>query len=68
MSPICNFKRFQQKLRDQVDRLSMMRSVRLMHFFWRTILQDNWDKIFKNGPRKICGRHPLKSLKEYGLL
>ena len=27
-----------------------------------------WDKVFKNGPSKICGRQPLKSLKEYGLL
>ena len=22
-----------------------------------------WDKVFKNGPSKICGRQPLKSLK-----
>ena len=22
-----------------------------------------WDKAFKNGPSKICGRQPLKSLK-----
>ena len=21
-----------------------------------------WDKIFKNGPSKICGRQPLKNL------
>ena len=21
---------------------------------------DKWDKIFKNGPSKICGRQPLK--------
>ena len=27
-----------------------------------------WDKVFKNGPIKICGRQPLKNLKEYGLL
>ena len=27
-----------------------------------------WDKVFKNGPSKICGRQPLKNLKEYGLL
>ena len=27
-----------------------------------------WDKVFKNGPSKICGRQPLKSLKGYGLL
>ena len=22
-----------------------------------------WGKVFKNGPSKICGRQPLKSLK-----
>ena len=27
-----------------------------------------WNKIFKNGPSKACGRQPLKSLKGYGLL
>ena len=27
-----------------------------------------WDKLFKNGPSKICGRQPLKNLKEYSLL
>ena len=27
-----------------------------------------WDKIFKSGPNKICGRQPLKHLKGYGLL
>ena len=26
------------------------------------------DKIFKNGPSRICGRQPLKNLKDYGLL
>ena len=35
------------------------------------VLQQ-WDKytcvkVFKNGPSKICGRQPLKNLKEYGL-
>ena len=25
-----------------------------------------WDKVFKNGPSKICGRQPLKNLKGYG--
>ena len=25
------------------------------------------DKIFTNGPSKICGRQPLKNLKGYGL-
>ena len=27
-----------------------------------------WDKLFKNEPRKICVRQPLKNLKGYGLL
>ena len=26
-----------------------------------------WDKVFKSGPTKICGRQPLKLLKGYGL-
>ena len=26
------------------------------------------DKIFMNGPTKVCGRQPLKHLKGYGLL
>ena len=25
------------------------------------------DKVFKNGPSKICGIQPLKDLKGYGL-
>ena len=27
-----------------------------------------WDKVFKNGASKICGKEPLKNLKGYGLL
>ena len=27
-----------------------------------------WDKVFKSGPSKICGRQCLKNLKGYGLL
>ena len=27
-----------------------------------------WDKVFKNGPCKTCGRQPLKNLKGYCLL
>ena len=27
-----------------------------------------WDKVFKNGSSKICGREPLKNLKGYYLL
>ena len=32
------------------------------------ILVYMWDKIFKNGTSKICGRQPFKILKWYGLL
>ena len=28
---------------------------------------SKWDKVFKNGPSKICGRQPSKNLKGYGL-
>ena len=31
-------------------------------------LRNIWDKVFKNGPSKICGRQPLKNVKGYGLL
>ena len=27
-----------------------------------------WDKVFKSGLKKFCGRQPLKNLKGYGLL
>ena len=27
-----------------------------------------WDKVFKNGPSKMCGRQGFKNLKWYGLL
>ena len=27
-----------------------------------------WEKVFKSGPSKVCGRQPLKNLKGYGLL
>ena len=26
-----------------------------------------WDKVFKDGTSKICGRQPLKNLNGYGL-
>ena len=33
------------------------------------VSRDNiCDKVFKNGPSKICERQPLKNLKGYGLL
>ena len=46
--------------------------------FWQTLpkllkLQtrkgsNKWNKVFKNGPSKICGRQPLKNLNGYGCL
>ena len=32
------------------------------------ILYHKWDKVFNNGPNKICRRQPLRNLKEYCLL
>ena len=31
-------------------------------------LENKWNKVFKNGPSKICGKQSLKNLKGYGLL
>ena len=36
------------------------------HISWVTA--NKWDKVFKSGLNKICGRQPLKNLKGYGLL
>ena len=27
-----------------------------------------WDKVFKNGPSKICGRQSLKNLNQFGVI
>ena len=47
----------------------------ILIFFWQLFIIskifwhiEKWDKIFKNGPSKICGKQPLKNLKWYGLL
>ena len=32
-----------------------------------TIAKNIWDKVFKNGPNKICGGQPLKNFKSYDL-
>ena len=41
----------------------------LSQIFWYNFqLRDIWDKVFKNGSSKICGRQPLRNLKKYGLL
>ena len=33
--------------------------------FWQS---SKWEKVFKSGPSKICGKHLLKNWKGYGLL
>ena len=43
----------------------------ITNFLYLCIFNENleiiWDKVFKNGPSKICERQPLKDLKEYDL-
>ena len=29
--------------------------------------QNKWNRVFSNGPSKICGRRPLKYLEGYGV-
>ena len=31
-------------------------------------IKNNWDKVFKNGPSKMCGRQRLKNMKWYDFL
>ena len=35
---------------------------------YNMMITHRWDKVFKSGPSKICGRQPLKNLKGCGLL
>ena len=37
------------------------------NFIFNHLLRTIWEKVFKNGPSKICGRQSLKNLKCYGL-
>ena len=41
---------------------------KLSHFVPSYPTCSIWDKVFKNGPSKVCGRQGLKNLKWYGLL
>ena len=36
-------------------------------YSWYHFHNNKWDKVFKNGPNKICRRQPLKNLKWFGL-
>ena len=38
----------------------------ILIFYWYR-KWNIWVRVFKNGPSKISGRHPLKNLKGYGL-
>ena len=55
------------KIHDQIC-LRVTNDFLLMHLLFH--ISSNfyiWDKVFKNGPSKICRRQPLKNLKGYGL-
>ena len=48
---------------------SVRRNMIIMFYFQSTLrFRYKWDEVFKNGPSKICGRQPLKNLKQYGLI
>ena len=48
-------------------KISFWIATQMHHFYFvKSILM--WDKVFKNGPSKICERQPLKNLNRYGLL
>ena len=38
-----------------------------LHFCEMADETQIWNKVFKNGPSKICGKQTLKNLKWYGL-
>ena len=40
----------------------------LVWFTVTLVYRNTWNKVFKNGISKICGRQPLKNLKGYGIL
>ena len=29
---------------------------------WKSLIHNKWDKVFKSGLSKFCGRHTLKSI------
>ena len=36
-------------------------STSYLHYKLRILCEDIWDKVFKNGPTRICGIQPLKN-------
>ena len=44
-----------------------LKGLKLFHYYHEK-LHYLWDKVFKNGTIKICGRQPLKNFKGYGRL
>ena len=48
-----------------ISKSSCKFSLKIMDFICG---KEIWDKVFKNGPSKICGKQSFKNLKGYGLL
>ena len=43
------------------DEVELLRTTIKSHWQWQSwVAANKCDKVFKNGPRKICGRQPLK--------
>ena len=59
---------FTKKLMDDDFKWTSLILKKLVLVLSMTYLPDDllnkWDKVFKNGPSKICGRQVLKDLKE----
>ena len=64
-NPVQRNHTFEQRevLLSKIDLLTL-----LMVKISNTRTYNKWDKVFKSGRSKFCGRQPLKNLKGYGLL
>ena len=64
-NPVQTNHTFEQRevLLSKIDLLTL-----LMVKISNTRTYNKWDKVFKSGRSKFCGRHSLKNLKGYGLL
>ena len=64
-NPVQTNHTFEQRevLLSKIDLLTL-----LMVKISNTRTYNKWDKVFKSGWSKFCGRHSLKNLKGYGLL
>ena len=64
----CNF--IKERLQHKCFPVTIVKMLRtpILKNNYKWLLLYIWDKVFKNGLGKICGRQPLKNLKEYDLL